>query len=236
MRAYPRERGGTSDQRQSLTGRRGLSPRARGNPVPCARTVAIAGPIPASAGEPESLPQSDRPMRAYPRERGGTPDQCTFSEGAAGLSPRARGNLQIPAAVQSFIGPIPASAGEPMWRQQSLALIRAYPRERGGTVESQPVQRRLLGLSPRARGNPQFGSVATSESGPIPASAGGTSISPCASNPQTGLSPRARGNLKSSLDETDTGGAYPRERGGTGDRVMPLRQLQGLSPRARGNR
>ena len=50
--AYPRGRGGTSRVTLIFALRKGLSPRARGNPDLGDPTAIPAGPIPAGAGEP----------------------------------------------------------------------------------------------------------------------------------------------------------------------------------------
>ena len=51
-RAYPRSRGGTSMVADASAPLNGLSPLTRGNPVPALHIVAVLGPIPAHAGEP----------------------------------------------------------------------------------------------------------------------------------------------------------------------------------------
>ena len=50
---YPRVCGGTQSHRRIATALRGLSPRVRGNPLKSRLRTAIAGSIPACAGEPE---------------------------------------------------------------------------------------------------------------------------------------------------------------------------------------
>jgi len=151
--AYPRERGGTVTSSTGDSEGKGLSPRARGN-LGCARALSLSrGPIPASAGEPQSLRRSPAMPRAYPRERGGTlADTSRFKVGM-GLSPRARGNHLPRAGPGAGRGPIPASAGEPRPRWSSTHKTWAYPRERGGTSSRKKLNGIVSGLSPRARGN-----------------------------------------------------------------------------------
>jgi len=153
MGAYPRERGGT-DLRNApaffgtglsprargnlsriprVAGRAGLSPRARGNHHDGPKQFACGGPIPASAGEPWPPLLCFCARRAYPRERGGTAEAATEHITMKGLSPRARGNHLNGCQVFFALGPIPASAGEPLDAQARLSRLRAYPRERGGT-------------------------------------------------------------------------------------------------------
>ena len=80
-----------SDGRPGVT--RGLSPRARGNPGSRAAAWPSAGTIPACAGEPLIEDVKGDITRDYPRVRGGTGLGQRANAGAAGLSPRARGNL-----------------------------------------------------------------------------------------------------------------------------------------------
>ncbi len=51
-RAYPRAGGGTASGWIVPADRPGLSPRRRGNPIPCSQSTDSSGPIPAQAGEP----------------------------------------------------------------------------------------------------------------------------------------------------------------------------------------
>ena len=70
-RAYPRERGGNKKLREQLVAKKGLSPRARGKLQRSFWQCALAGPIPASAGETRTSCAICSQQRAYPRERGG---------------------------------------------------------------------------------------------------------------------------------------------------------------------
>ncbi len=209
--AYPRERGGTQIGRSVQFGRKGLSPRARGNLRARMRGPTGSGPIPASAGEPRSRNLLSFSFWAYPRERGGTISQVAASTMVLGLSPRARGNRRSGRCEAFRRGPIPASAGEPPC---PACPAWAYPRERGGTwvIEKERPGRR--GLSPRARGNRAGIFFALNAKRPIPASAG---------EPHGFSSP------------PEAATAYPRERGGTEADARAIAKKGGLSPRARGN-
>ena len=116
FRVYPRACGGTGDA--VLFHRRvwGLSPRVRGNLVPCNSPATVCGSIPARAGEPWPCPCGSRVTVVYPRACGGTVSGAGMSLRDWGLSPRVRGNLV--AAVQHHVGAgsIPARAGEPYRR------------------------------------------------------------------------------------------------------------------------
>ena len=192
----------------------GLSPRARGNLKTHGRSSSLDGPIPASAGEPGLGDQRPGNDWAYPRERGGTSGMQITVPFTAGLSPRARGNLTMSERITFFIGPIPASAGEPGIRIVIGFFKRAYPRERGGTAARTSSSGLPTGLSPRARGNRQGRGDGDRRRWPIPASAG---------------EPLGDEGLKTLRL------AYPRERGGTPKKEESVIELVGLSPRARGN-
>ena len=69
---YPRERGGTPDAGGHVPPTQGLSPRTRGNRFPCAAPCSFAGSIPANAGEPRPVRETQNEQTVYPRERGGT--------------------------------------------------------------------------------------------------------------------------------------------------------------------
>ena len=70
---------------------------------------------------------------AYPRSRGGTAMHGLAPLPRKGLSPLARGNHVEMTAHACRTGPIPARAGEPQSKTQTVCGWRAYPRSRGGT-------------------------------------------------------------------------------------------------------
>ena len=211
---YPRERGGTDvfDGLDSLQS--GLSPRTRGNRVRVRRLARTPGSIPANAGEPSRgwTPWGD--CGVYPRERGGTAQGGSGRLGAAGLSPRTRGNRPVLPRPATPVGSIPANAGEPRAAARSRRARRVYPRERGGTDALTNFVATGEGLSPRTRGNLRDAPVARRRIGSIPANAG---------EPIT----TERGRCGSEV--------YPRERGGTALAAIVRQQARGLSPRTRGN-
>ena len=172
------------------------------------------GPIPASAGEPAPAANPRRPSWAYPRIRGGTDMLVVLLGHRAGLSPHPRGNRTYRPEPSGPLGPIPASAGEPLIHPEAAHENRAYPRIRGGTGRFAGKGIALKGLSPHPRGNREQFPPAQQRHGPIPASAG---------------EPRTQRIHAASR------GAYPRIRGGTrmSDRSLP--PIQGLSPHPRGN-
>ncbi len=165
-------RGGTSAGGVYVFPAVGLSPHARGNPCGQGLSKDKAGPIPACAGEPVTLSSCPRPPRAYPRMRGGTPRPSDDQDVVPGLSPHARGNPWGIKGANKYLGPIPACAGEPFHQGSSGAIMRAYPRMRGGTGENRWEDWLRMGLSPHARGNLEVLADCVDVPGPIPACAG----------------------------------------------------------------
>ena len=170
--AYPRSRGGTRLASLSKWFKMGLSPLARGNHSGLAHSSGLMGPIPARAGEPQDRQRILGAFWAYPRSRGGTTTWGRHSSRYRGLSPLARGNRPQRQALMSFLGPIPARAGEPIYLLAASNLAWAYPRSRGGTAPATIAPGSALGLSPLARGNQQLVFKAGTQLGPIPARAG----------------------------------------------------------------
>ena len=211
---YPRVRGGTSRTAALDCYNSGLSPRARGNRVRPQVEDADPGTIPACAGEPSSSVVRSRWQRDYPRVRGGTRSARSRAVLSSGLSPRARGNRSTSHRAGCGIGTIPACAGEPLSPCRLVAILRDYPRVRGGTGFGSGPRDPVMGLSPRARGNLLHSLDDTQISGTIPA---------CAGEP---------GN-RSAWKPSDWD--YPRVRGGTFVQRISRGLDEGLSPRARGN-
>ena len=175
----------------------------------------MAGPIPASAGEP-AMPQAAKDeLRAYPRQRGGTRGSDPHRRLGMGLSPPARGNQNCSDQQHTRRGPIPASAGEPAWASVVRCSSRAYPRQRGGTSNDRSLKIPAEGLSPPARGNRDLSPRSGVGAGPIPASAGEPASCRRRERPWW---------------------AYPRQRGGTMLSTIATSVCGGLSPPARGNR
>ena len=207
--------GGTPYGRVGPTPMCGLSPRVRGNrPAARARTPS-ARSIPACAGEPTSSTGDTNWPRVYPRVCGGTgaSDRAVLLSG--GLSPRVRGNRASRQRRRRRRRSIPACAGEPLTRFNSLRRKQVYPRVCGGTPSSTAPPACDCGLSPRVRGNPQQGSNFVVRFRSIPA---------CAGEPPPGPAGECRQPV------------YPRVCGGTSSSSFAFCARSGLSPRVRGNR
>ena len=154
---YPRVCGGTIFCAGSPSGRRGLSPRVRGNPVVCPPAQESVGSIPACAGEPGCAALGPARLKVYPRVCGGTFAGAGTTAIAAGLSPRVRGNPPQVSHSTASRGSIPACAGEPHLLAPRLQALPVYPRVCGGTIVWDKGGPGPGGLSPRVRGNRSAG-------------------------------------------------------------------------------
>ena len=211
---YPRVCGGTPPRAPGGCGRRGLSPRVRGNPTRTRRRTAKCGSIPACAGEPYRAVVSRDVGRVYPRVCGGTQRWLEHTPLAQGLSPRVRGNHgRIRQTIQRW-GSIPACAGEPEDGAMVSMIQSVYPRVCGGTGRDYAAGDQVTGLSPRVRGNLVARHRRGFEDGSIPACAG---------------EPGVRGRMR------DGARVYPRVCGGTALGGVVAEGAAGLSPRVRGN-
>ena len=186
----------------------------RGNRHGQITSVADRRSIPASAGEPSSRSPRAGNSRVYPRECGGTRAAVGVVTSAPGLSPRVRGNLQLPPDPKAGAGSIPASAGEPRSPAGPASGPWVYPRECGGTTPYCARRSSTPGLSPRVRGNLAQDHAEKRADRSIPASAGEP--------------PR-------SIAFAHATWVYPRECGGTRRPALRCRGRRGLSPRVRGN-
>ena len=72
-----------------------------------------------------------------------------------GLSPRVRGSPLDVTQVQEGSRSIPACAGEPFRRWQTMSTLTVYPRVCGGAEVVTTMHDLAKGLSPRVRGEPR---------------------------------------------------------------------------------
>ena len=95
MRAYPRRHGGNQNALGMPFRIAGLSPQARGKHPCTAFEIHFVRPIPAGTGETTQKRIDLRSETAYPRRHGGN-EAWSFGAGIyEGLSPQARGKLDI---------------------------------------------------------------------------------------------------------------------------------------------
>ena len=145
---------------------------------------------------------------------GGTAHSPRRSNPAFGLSPRVRGNHSTPRRPRSYLGSIPACAGEPLPPCRRPCSTTVYPRVCGGTTYGTVVVFDMYGLSPRVRGNHRIANESNVARRSIPACAG--EPAPASATPE--------------VDQV-----YPRVCGGTRDFALDIDDGDGLSPRVRGN-
>ena len=192
----------------------GLSPRGRGNQLFRYTRCNGVGSIPAWAGQPFPVPAEVAEVQVYPRVGGATNPLVKPMEFIQGLSPRGRGNPALPMRRSSWIGSIPAWAGQPVaeigWEEGSAV----YPRVGGATGIGCCLCGAEWGLSPRGRGNPRYHELEGVQSGSIPAWAGQPTPGPARDQHWT---------------------VYPRVGGATPVRLAGDTHMAGLSPRGRGN-
>ena len=133
---------------------------------------------------------------------------------SVGLSPRGRGNLQLPQGCQALIGSIPARAGKPPARVPASLRVEVYPRAGGETSSMSRRSTVTEGLSPRGRGNPEIVVARGRHDRSIPARAG---------------------KPVSAVQRPASGKVYPRAGGETVLIATDMASRRGLSPRGRGN-
>ena len=212
-KVYPRVGGETRENPSSISQKRGLSPRGRGN-LPAVRLAARPGrSIPAWAGKPGIYGWLGQFPAVYPRVGGETTRSRKSRRTVDGLSPRGRGNRRTGTGYDGSQWSIPAWAGKPDPRRPTSTSAGVYPRVGGETMLGVVIDGLLRGLSPRGRGN-----LGTAESGvayrwSIPAWAGKPSCSRRRS-PALRVYPRVGGETKVSSPSTKgTEGLSPRGRG-----------------------
>ena len=150
----------------------GLSPRVRGNRDAWSVRVAGFGSIPACAGQPRCIPQSEHRMEVYPRVCGATSIAGIRKSEQKGLSPRVRGNLDSMTVGAIRQRSIPACAGQPRRRPVPSPSPGVYPRVCGATLSRDAPLPAQQGLSPRVRGNHDGKRFRLLETRSIPACAG----------------------------------------------------------------
>ena len=150
---YPRVCGGTLRRQSPLRRGSGLSPRVRGNHNGQDYQATNAGSIPACAGEPSSLVNTENPLRSIPA-CAGEPSGPKNTANAPTVYPRVCGGTPGGCrATGRTTGSIPACAGEPSFIRALAADFRVYPRVCGGTPGPTGERGPRGGLSPRVRGN-----------------------------------------------------------------------------------
>ena len=117
--------------------------------------LAVAGSIPARAGEPRDDRDCRGGQRVYPRPCGGAETDEINALPASGLSPPVRGSPSRSGSSSPIPRSIPARAGEPVARLRVGVVAAVYPRPCGGARLSRIRIDNENGLSPPVRGSPQ---------------------------------------------------------------------------------
>ena len=153
-RDHPRSRGGDNDPGLWFVINGGPSPLARGRRAGGGRHHWHAGTIPARAGETFKYVLDNRSPGDHPRSRGGDDPCRRRAQSTSGPSPLARGRQTRVFFSQTFLGTIPARAGETRPRRAGRARCWDHPRSRGGDPEDPNSDWTAKGPSPLARGRP----------------------------------------------------------------------------------
>ena len=211
--AHPRWRGADPPPPGNGGGGLGSSPLARGRLQVLIMSGAVAGLIPAGAGQTWPAPGRRCRGRAHPRWRGADPGRERMGLRGRGSSPLARGRRSADGGIDSPAGLIPAGAGPTPRPGHTSAGRAAHPRWRGADVFTHIDVKVISGSSPLARGRRRPRRPAGPRIRLIPAGAGQTSW-----------------EAKKSLLER----AHPRWRGADRTPTLEIIQHEGSSPLARG--
>ena len=130
----------------------GSSPRVRG--TPCSGEIArtLGGIIPACAGNTRLSSKFPAPVRDHPRVCGEHEMLGRYTSIDEGSSPRVRGTRPAIPSLETYLGIIPACAGNTSCKSMCVKIARDHPRVCG---EHPPQKTRMpaeVGSSPRVRG------------------------------------------------------------------------------------
>ena len=185
----------------------------RGTPERAQADDAVAGLIPARAGNTATERGQAREPSAHPRSRGEHRLTRLWVCWVLGSSPLARGTHSEGRRVRVVSGLIPAHAGNTLKSTHCMALTRAHPCSRGEHVLAETRGEGSYGSSPLARGTCH-------------------SVRPSRCSPR--LIPARAGNTLSVLARTRLSTAHPRSRGEHFSWITKNRHRVGSSPLARG--
>ena len=128
---YPRWRGELATQAPVAVGGFGLSPLARGTLIAAVDDVIAARFIPAGAGNSALRVFIVMPLSVYPRRRGELMMYRPSRRAMCGLSPLARGTLNLHKIAAGDRRFIPAGAGNSVSADLFASSVPVYPRWRG---------------------------------------------------------------------------------------------------------
>ena len=191
----------------------GSSPRVRGTLCFLCALFALAGIIPACAGNTNVTSMSTSALRDHPRVCGEHDSDAFAPNVRHGSSPRVRGTPGTRYPLRHHAGIIPACAGNTVGGRVHVTCAGDHPRVCGEHTSMTPSRASRMGSSPRVRGTRDKLVRFVPELGIIPACAGNTSF-------------HVDGKAE---DHPRVCGEHCRRRGGR-------RQSRGSSPRVRGTR
>jgi hypothetical protein len=131
-------RGATIFSHTKPVARKGLSPRARGNPLHIGKRRIGRGPIPVCAGPTGTYWQQASEEADLSRVHGVIEGEYRDPTQNPGLSPQVRGNHCAWDRHVDDLRSIPACAGQPLCPEAIAPGLGAYPRVRGATNTMAP--------------------------------------------------------------------------------------------------
>ena len=149
---YPRWRGEHPHYAGIVREKSGLSPLARGTRRLRAALFLCLRFIPAGAGNTAADSRADHHRPVYPRWRGEHGRVPEILNRSHGLSPLARGTLNLNVFQSIFLRFIPAGAGNTNFLNLFFSRNSVYPRWRGEHPPAPVSISPAVGLSPLARG------------------------------------------------------------------------------------
>ena len=152
LRAHPRSRGEHVPCQVWVERWSGSSPLARGTLIQVEPQGALAGLIPARAGNTRGGLKGPAHPWAHPRSRGEHISEDMKGDTKSGSSPLARGTPTACLLAAFSLGLIPARAGNTPVVRAISRISWAHPRSRGEHGEAASVPCPVQGSSPLARG------------------------------------------------------------------------------------
>ena len=146
----------------------------RGTPERSQADDAVAGLIPARAGNTATERGQAREPSAHPRSRGEHGGVDITGSTDLGSSPLTRGTHCRIRSRDGGAGLIPAHTGNTRKPTPPIPCVPAHPRSRGEHGGATPYPTREVGSSPLARGTPFASKQGMQANGLIPARAGNT--------------------------------------------------------------
>ncbi len=169
---HPRSRGAADAPDEAAVCAVGPSPLSRGSLDDRGRRQLDIGSIPALAGQPCGIGQTENRPGVHPRSRGAALQHLAKLRAIRGPSPLSRGSPFVHWVRARQCGSIPALAGQPLAQMRSSGSPTVHPRSRGAALNPATQPRQASGPSPLSRGSPAAQEIRSRRLGSIPALAG----------------------------------------------------------------